>query len=40
MLIEKYNKIDEDIVTFFVWYNFQITEIIVGVLRECVKELK
>ena len=34
------DEIDEDVVTFFVWYNFQITEITVGVARECVKELK
>ena len=34
------DEIDEDIVRFFVWYNFQITEITVGVARECVKELK
>ena len=25
------DEIDEDVVTFFVWYNFQITEITVGV---------
>ena len=34
------DEIDEDVVTFFVWYNFQITEITIGVARECVKELK
>ena len=33
------DEIDEDVVTFFVWYNFQITEITVGVARECIKEL-
>ena len=40
MLVEKYNNIDEEIVTFFVWYNFQINEITIGVARECIKELK
>ena len=34
------DEIDEDVVTFFVWYNFQITEITIGVARESVKELK
>lgn len=34
------DEINEGVVTFFVWYNFQITEITVGVARECVKELK
>lgn len=34
------DEIDEDVVTFFVWYNFHITEITVGVARECIKELK
>jgi len=34
------DEIDEEIVTFFVWYNFQINEITIGVARECVKELK
>ena len=34
------DEIDEDVVTFFVWYNFQINEITVGVARESVKELK
>ncbi|MDY3002779.1 MAG: hypothetical protein SOR73_14045 [Romboutsia timonensis] len=34
------DEIDEDVVTFFVWYNFQITEITIGIARECVKELK
>lgn len=34
------DEIDEDVVTFFVWYNFQITEITVGVAREFIKELK
>nr|WP_317332883.1 hypothetical protein [uncultured Romboutsia sp.] len=34
------DEIDEDVVTFFVWYNFQITEITIGVARECAKELK
>ena len=33
-------EIDEEIVTFFVWYNFQINEITIGVARECIKELK
>ena len=33
------DEIDEDVVTFFVWYNFQISEITVGVARECIKEL-
>ena len=31
---------DEELVTFFVWYNFQINEITIGVARECIKELK
>ena len=34
------DEIDEEIVTFFVWYNFQINEITIGVARECIKELK
>lgn len=33
------DEINEDVVTFFVWYNFQITEITIGVARECIKEL-
>ena len=77
MLIEKYNKIDEndreriesiitnlkdedlqsylmrnidklldiltcteDVITFFVWYNFKVNEITVGIARECIEELK
>ena len=34
------DEIDEDVVTFFVWYNSQISEISISVARECVKELK
>ena len=34
------DEIDEDIVTFFVWYNSEISEISISVARECVKELK
>ena len=33
------DEINEDVITFFVWYNFQISEITVGVARECIKEL-
>lgn len=34
------DEIDEDVITFFVWYNSQISEISISVARECVKELK
>ena len=34
------DEIDEDVVTFFVWYNSQISEISISVAIECVKELK
>ena len=34
------NETDEDVVTFFVWYNLQIDEITIGIARECIKELK
>ena len=34
------DEIDEEIVTFLVWYNFKINEITIGVARECIKELK
>lgn len=38
-ILKSTDEIDEDVVTFFVWYNFQISEITVGVARECIKEL-
>src|SRR5699024_4087981 len=34
------DEVDEDVITFFVWYNSQISEISISVARECVKELK
>ncbi len=34
------DEIDEEIVTFFVWYNFHIKEITIGVVRDGLKELK
>lgn len=34
------DETDEDVVTFFVWYNLQIDEITIGVARECIKELE
>ena len=34
------DETDEDVVTFFVWYNLKIGEITIGVARECIKELE
>lgn len=34
------DETDEDVVTFFVWYNLKIDEITIGIARECIKELK
>ena len=34
------DEIDEDVITFFVWYNSQISEISISVARESVNELK
>lgn len=34
------DETDEDVITFFVWYNLKIDEITIGVARECIKELK
>lgn len=34
------DEINEDVITFFVWYNFKVNEITVGIARECIEELK
>ena len=34
------DEINEDVITFFVWYNFKVNEITVGTARECIEELK
>lgn len=34
------DEITEDVITFFVWYNFKVNEITVGIARECIEELK
>ena len=34
------DEINEDVITFFVWNNFKVNEITVGIARECIEELK
>ena len=39
-ILQQAGEVDEDIVTFFVWYNLEIKTISIQKAKECVEELK
>ncbi|MEG1411534.1 MAG: hypothetical protein RSD36_16980 [Terrisporobacter sp.] len=39
-ILQQVDEVDEDVVTFFVWYNLEIKPISINKAKECVEELK
>ena len=39
-ILQQADEVDEDVVTFFVWYNLEIKPISIHKAKECIKELK
>ena len=39
-ILRQTDEVDEDVVTFFVWYNLEIKQISINKAKECVEELK
>lgn len=39
-VLQQVDKVDEDIVTFFVWYNLEIKSISINKAKECIEKLK
>ena len=39
-ILQQDDKVDEDVVTFFVWYNLEIKPIGIHKAKECIEELK
>lgn len=39
-ILQQTDEVDEDVVTFFVWYNLEIKPISIHKAKECVEELK
>lgn len=39
-ILQQADEVDEDVVTFFVWYNLEIKPISIHKAKECIDELK
>lgn len=39
-ILQQTDEVDEDVVTFFVWYNLEVKSISIHKAKECIEELK